>query len=115
MRISGTESSSVILRQSSLKSDAQKRQNKVKPRCSQKRYKSSGVDRRTWLLYVPSGTPWFTSSDTHRVVKIPKETSTQMYTPFLPSSVILRQRKYFKMLKSDAPKWQNNMKPKAMM
>ena len=56
MRISGTEHSSVILRQSSLKSDAPKRQNKVKPRCSQKRYKSSGVDRRTWL-HVPSGTP----------------------------------------------------------
>ena len=46
-----------------------------------KRYKSTEVDRRTWL-HVPSGTPWSTSSDTHQVVEIWKETSTKMYTPF---------------------------------
>ena len=46
-----------------------------------KRYKSTEVDRRTWL-HVPSGTPWSTSSDTHQVVEIQKETSTKMYTPF---------------------------------
>ena len=46
-----------------------------------KRYKSTEVDRRTWL-HVPSGTPWSTSSDTHQVVEIQKETSTEMYTPF---------------------------------
>ena len=34
-----------------------------------KRYKSTEVDRRTWL-HVPSGTPWSTSSDTHQVVEI---------------------------------------------
>ena len=47
-----------------------------------KRYKSTEVDCRTWL-YVPSGTPWSTSSDTHQVVETQKETSTQMYIPFL--------------------------------
>ena len=41
-----------------------------------KRYKSTEVDRRTWL-HVPSGTPWSTSSDTHQVVEIQKETSTK--------------------------------------
>ena len=46
-----------------------------------KHYKSTEVDRRTWL-HVPSGTPWSTSSDTHQVVEIQKETSTKMYTPF---------------------------------
>ena len=46
-----------------------------------KRYKSTEVDRRTWL-HVSSGTPWSTSSDTHQVVEIKKETSTKMYTPF---------------------------------
>ena len=40
-----------------------------------KRYESTGVDRRTWL-HVLSGTPWSTSSDTHQVVEILKETST---------------------------------------
>ena len=45
-----------------------------------KRYESTEVDRRTWL-HVPSGTPWSTSSDTHQVVEIRKETSTKMYTP----------------------------------
>ena len=34
-----------------------------------KRYKSTEVDRRTWL-HVPSGTPWSTSSDTYQVVEI---------------------------------------------
>ena len=34
-----------------------------------KRYKSTKVDRRTWL-HVPSGTLWSTSSDTHQVVEI---------------------------------------------
>ena len=46
-----------------------------------KRYKSTEVDRRTWL-HVSSGTPWSTSSDTHQVVEICIETSTKMYTPF---------------------------------
>ena len=46
-----------------------------------KRYESTEVNRRTWL-HVPSGTPWSTSSDTHHVVEIQKETSTQMFTPF---------------------------------
>ena len=43
------------------------------------RYESTEVDRRTWLD-VPSGTPWFTSSDNHQVVKIKKESfnSTQL-------------------------------------
>ena len=40
-----------------------------------KRYEPTEVDRRTWL-HVPSGTPWSTSSDTHQVVEIWKETST---------------------------------------
>ena len=47
-----------------------------------KRNESTEVDRRTWLHHVPSGTPWSTSSDTHQVVEIKKETSTKMYTPF---------------------------------
>ena len=42
-----------------------------------KRNESTEVNRRTWL-HVPSGTPWSTSSDTHQVVEIQKETSTQM-------------------------------------
>ena len=46
-----------------------------------KRYESTEVNSRTWL-HVPSGTPWSTSSDTHEVVEIKKETSTKMYTPF---------------------------------
>ena len=46
-----------------------------------KHYESTEVDRRTWL-HVPSGTHWSTSSDTHQVVEIIKETSTKMYTPF---------------------------------
>ena len=36
-----------------------------------KRYKSTDVDRRTWL-HVPSGTLWSTSSGTHQVVEILK-------------------------------------------
>ena len=47
-----------------------------------KRYESTEVDRRTWL-HVPSGTHWSTSSDTHQVVEIYKETSTVMYTPLI--------------------------------
>ena len=42
-------------------------------------YKSTEVDRRTWL-HVPSGTPWSTSSDTHEVVEIQKETYQDIYT-----------------------------------
>ena len=34
-----------------------------------KRYKSTEVDRRTWL-HVPAGTHWSTSSDTHQVAEI---------------------------------------------
>ena len=44
-------------------------------------YKSTAVDRRTWL-HVPPGTRWSTSSDTHQVVEIQEETPTKMYTPF---------------------------------
>ena len=47
-----------------------------------KRYESTEVDSRTWLL-VPSGNLWSTSSDIHKVVEIPKDISTKMYTPFL--------------------------------
>ena len=47
-----------------------------------KHYESTEVDRRTWL-HVLSGTLWSTSSNTHQVVEIQKETSTKMYTPFL--------------------------------
>ena len=46
-----------------------------------KRFESTDVDRRTWL-HVPSGTHWSTSSDTHQVVEIDKESSTKLYTPF---------------------------------
>ena len=46
-----------------------------------KSYESTEVDRRTWQ-HVPSGTHWSTSSDTHQVVQIDKETSTKMYTAF---------------------------------
>ena len=46
-----------------------------------KHNKSTDVDCRTWL-HVPSGTPWSTSSDTHQVVELQKDTSTQLYTPF---------------------------------
>ena len=76
-----------------------------------KRYESTEVDRRTWL-HVPSGTHWSTSSDTHQVVEIQKETSIKMYTPFNtdlinnmdhmriwgtePSSVILGQKSSLK-------------------
>ena len=49
-----------------------------------KRYESTEVDPITCItwLHAPSGTPWSTSSDTHQVVEIQKETSTKMYTPF---------------------------------
>ena len=46
-----------------------------------KHYKSTEVDRRTWL-HVPSWTHWSTSSDTHQVVEIYKETLTKTITPF---------------------------------
>ena len=35
----------------------------------QKMYKSTEVDRRTWL-HVPSATPWSTISDTHQVLEM---------------------------------------------
>ena len=73
-------------------------------------YESTEVDRRT-LLHAPSGTIFSTSSDTHQVVEISKETSTEIYTPFKsdlidstddmhiwgsePSSVILSQTEWF--------------------
>ena len=38
---------------------------------------STEVDRSTWL-YVPLGIHWLTSSDTHQVVEMLKETSTRM-------------------------------------
>ena len=34
-----------------------------------KRYESTEVDHKTWL-HMPSGTHWFTSSDTHQEVEI---------------------------------------------
>ena len=37
-----------------------------------KRYKSTEVDHRTWLL-VPSGTPWSISSDTHQLSRTIKK------------------------------------------
>ena len=40
-----------------------------------KRYESTEVDRRTWL-HVSSGTAWYTSSDSHQVFELVKETST---------------------------------------
>ena len=46
-----------------------------------KRYESTEVAHRTWL-HVPSGTLWSTSSDTHQVVEIYKQTSAKMFTPF---------------------------------
>ena len=46
-----------------------------------KRYKSTEVDRITWLP-LPLRTLWSTSNDTHQVVEIYNETSTKMYTPF---------------------------------
>ena len=46
-----------------------------------KRYESTEVGRRIWL-HAPLETPLSTSSDTHQVVEIKKETSTKMYTPF---------------------------------
>ena len=71
-----------------------------------KRYKSTEVDRITWL-HVPSGTYWSTSSDTHQLVEIKIATSYMIYTLLLngiinhtyhmrikgtePSSVILSQ------------------------
>ena len=47
-----------------------------------KRHESTEVDRNTWL-HVPLGTPWSTSSHTHQVVDIQKETSSKIYTPLL--------------------------------
>ena len=46
-----------------------------------KRYELNEVDRRLWL-HVPTWTRWSTSSDTHQIGEIQKETSTKMYTPF---------------------------------
>ena len=43
-----------------------------------KRYESTEVDRITWL-HVPSGTHWFTSTDTHEVVEIQIETTAKRY------------------------------------
>ena len=34
-----------------------------------KSFESTEVDRRTWM-YVPSGTLWSTSSDTHQVSEV---------------------------------------------
>ena len=42
-------------------------------------YDSTEFDRRTWL-YVPSGTPLSTSSDTHKVLEIWKETNKAVKT-----------------------------------
>ena len=106
MHISGTEPSSVILSQTmqfkKLKSDGlkvpkqaeAKRDGVINPqyynfkqflhgkfRCSHT-LRINRSRRRTWL-HVPSGTLWSTSSDTHQVVEIYKETSIKLYTPFL--------------------------------
>ena len=43
-----------------------------------KRYESTEDDRRSWL-HVPSGTLWSTSSDTHQVVEIKK--NSDFYLP----------------------------------
>ena len=100
MRISGTEPSSVILSQTlkfkKLKINDLKESKQAEAKSQNynfnqfnadnfdalKRYESTEIDRRTWL-YVPSRTLWSTSSDTHQVVEIYRETSTKMYTPFL--------------------------------
>ena len=42
------------------------------------RYKSTEVDRRTWL-HVPSGTRWSTSSDTHLHIKMISINTLQGY------------------------------------
>ena len=52
-----------------------------------KRYESTAVDCRIWL-HVPSGTPWSTSSDTHQVVEIWKETSLLRYLHHFKSDSI---------------------------
>ena len=44
-------------------------------------YESTEVESRIWL-HVPSGTHWSTSSDTHQVVEIYKDTSTTMYDAY---------------------------------
>ena len=62
MNISSTKQSAVIL-------------TKTQP-------ESTAVDSRTWL-HVPSGILLSNSNDTHKVVGIPKETNTQMYTTFI--------------------------------
>ena len=75
-----------------------------------KRYESTEVDRRTWL-HVSPGTHWSTSSDTHQVVEIKKRLLLRCIYHFNsdlinimehmrisgtePSSVILRQTKWF--------------------
>ena len=105
MRISGNETSSVILYQTKwfqkLEKLPESAKKKLKPKgvCNKptklkfqsilirkilmlsKRYESTEVDRRTWL-HVPSGTHWSISNDTHQVVEIWKETSTKMCSPF---------------------------------
>ena len=78
-----------------------------------KRYETTEVDRRFWL-HVPSGTYWSMSSDTHQVVEIKKRLLLRCIhfvhhfkSDFIyimdhmgisgnePSSVILRQTKWF--------------------
>ena len=90
-----------------------------------KRYKSTEVDRRTWL-HVPSGTPWSTSSDTHQVVEkrlllrcIGHFKSDLVYnmdhmriSGNEPSSVILGQKKWLKRLKNNVPKVPKQAKAK---
>ena len=95
MRISGTEPSSVILSQTKkfkILEVVQKSAKTIKHQkgwCNKptilqfqwilkaehfmlsKRYKSTEVDHRTWL-HVSSGTPWSTSSVTHKEVEIQK-------------------------------------------
>ena len=44
-----------------------------------KRNESTEVDRRTWL-YVPLGTFWSTSSETHQVVEIWRHFFYDVYT-----------------------------------
>ena len=78
MRISGKEPSSVILSQTTLFQKLKRLPEFFTGNFDAlKRYESTEVDRRTWL-HVSTETHWSTSSDTHQVVEMLKETSTKM-------------------------------------
>ena len=85
-----------------MKSDAQKCQNKVKPikewciKTTKLQFQwilntehlmlQNASNEPKWTVKLgymcPSCTFWSTSSDTHQVVEIQKETLTKMFTPF---------------------------------